>query len=95
MTSHLISPHRTLFANEDYSILRGTPFHPAQIVEPYISTDDHVQVAVPRVLRLVRAKSLPGLEVHIPRARHQRFVLVTVINDVRRREQSFEYSPRK
>jgi len=32
-------------------ILCGTlPFHLAQIIEPHISTNDHVQVAVPRVL---------------------------------------------
>jgi hypothetical protein len=76
-------------------LLCGTLFHLAQIVEPHISTDDHVQVAVPRVLGFVRAKCLPSLEVHIPCARNKCLALVAVVHDVCRCEQRLEDSPRK
>ena len=54
-------------------------FYPFQIVEPYISTQDHIQVSIPGILTIMGAESMSRLDICVPRTHNESLVLVTLV----------------
>lgn len=74
---------------------RRFSFHLLQIIEPYISAQDHIQVSIPRVLTVMGTESLSRLQVSMPRARNEGLVFVALVEIIASREESLKDPQRK
>ena len=61
------------------SFLRLLLLHPSQVIEPDLPAEHHVQVAIPRVLAVVRTEGLSGPQIRHPRTCQQGLAIEALV----------------